>query len=99
MKNKFLQDRKGFSSKGHITKKELAGVFLDSVKGLTIACGGSLVIFQDAVLKQSWMFLSLWGIIFAAIFIYTFFDKISRDGDHINNNIHKELLDQPTNEE
>lgn len=94
-----IENKKGFSSKGHITKQELAKCFMSALTALTAAAGGSLAIFQDAVLKQSWLFLALWGIIFIGMFGYKVIEKLARDGSQINYNIHKELLGQNTGED
>lgn len=96
---KLIENKKGFSSKGHITKQELAKCFMSALTALTAAAGGSLAIFQEAILNQAWLFLGLWGIIFVGMFLVKVIEKISRDGGRINFDIHKELLGQNTGED
>lgn len=90
---KLIENKKGFSSKGHITQRELAKCFLDAVASMVSSGIMSLALFQQLVLEMKWLFLGLYGLIFIATFAYKLIQKIARDGGSLNGAITKETLD------
>lgn len=98
MFNLIEKNKIGFSSKGHITKQELAKCFIDAISSMVASGVITVGLFQQLILEMKWLFLSLYGLIFLATFIYKIIEKISRDGNQINYDIHKEVLDQSIKE-
>jgi hypothetical protein len=95
----FIVDDIKFSPKGKITFKELSSCFTGALKAFVVSTGVSTAMLYEYLDKNNWFLLLLNLAVFVIIFLDKLNSKLKRDGTHINNEIHKSLLDQPIKEE